>query len=144
MKIRIQVIVEADDGATVVQEVAAIAREELRPDTLGLHLDEAKEMLRQIQHVVVERQVAAQLAQQAVCPACGQPRRHKGTHPLVVRTLFGTMRLHSPRLYHCACCPQPTRTFSPLAAALPERTTPEVVYLETKFAALMSYGVVPQ
>ncbi len=30
---------------------------------------------------------------------------------------------------------------SPLAAALPERTTPELLYLESKFAGLMSYGL---
>jgi hypothetical protein len=62
----------------------------------------------------------------------------------VLGTLFGTVRLRSPRLYHCPCQPQRTQTFSPLAAALPERTTPEFLYLETKFAALMSYGLTVQ
>jgi hypothetical protein len=32
-------------------------------------------------------------------------------------------------------------SFSPLAEQLPERTAPELVYLETKFAALLSYGL---
>ena len=59
----------------------------------------------------------------------------------MVRTLFGTLRLASPRWQHCGCRPQPTRTFSPLAAMLPERATPELVYLESKFAGLMSYGL---
>jgi len=58
-----------------------------------------------------------------------------------VRTLFGTLHLRSPRWYHCPCQPQTTRTFSPLAAALPERTTPELLYLESKFAGLVSYGL---
>jgi len=57
-----------------------------------------------------------------------------------LRTLFGTVRLTSPRWHHCSCQPQPTRTFCPLAAALPERTTPELRYLESKFAGLVSYG----
>ena len=35
----------------------------------------------------------------------------------------------------------PTRTFSPLATVLPERTTPELLYLESKFAGLVSYGL---
>ena len=30
---------------------------------------------------------------------------------------------------------------SPLAALLPERTSPELLYLETKFASLVSYGL---
>ena len=40
---------------------------------------------------------------------------------------------------HCSCQPQPTRTFSPLAAA-PERTTLELIYLESTFSGLISYG----
>jgi hypothetical protein len=32
-------------------------------------------------------------------------------------------------------------SFSPLAALLPERTTPDLLYLETKWAVLMSYGL---
>jgi hypothetical protein len=33
------------------------------------------------------------------------------------------------------------RSFSPLAELLPERTTPELLYLEAKFAGLASYGL---
>ncbi len=36
---------------------------------------------------------------------------------------------------------QATTSFSPLAALLPERTPPDLLYLETKWAALMSYGL---
>jgi hypothetical protein len=45
------------------------------------------------------------------------------------------------RLYHCACQPHTARTFSPLAQLLSERTAPELLYLETKFASLMAYGL---
>jgi hypothetical protein len=38
------------------------------------------------------------------------------------------------------CRPHPTRTFSALAAVLPERSSPELLYLESKFAGLVSYG----
>jgi hypothetical protein len=34
-----------------------------------------------------------------------------------------------------------TSTFSPLATLFPERTTPELLFLETKWAALVSYGL---
>src|SRR5438132_655222 len=60
---------------------------------------------------------------------------------IVMRTQFGTARLASPRWLHCACQPQPTRTFCPLPTALSERTTPELRYLESKFAGLVSYGL---
>ena len=49
--------------------------------------------------------------------------------------------LDSPRLYRCRCEPDDGRSFSPLAELFPERTSPELAYLETKFAALASYGL---
>jgi hypothetical protein len=61
-----------------------------------------------------------------------------------LRTLFGTIVVKSPRLRHCACQPQRTKTYSPLAAVLPEHITPEFLFLETKWAALASYGVTVQ
>jgi hypothetical protein len=36
---------------------------------------------------------------------------------------------------------EPARTFQPLAELLPERTTPELAYLQARFAALVSYGI---
>ena len=77
----------------------------------------------------------------ARCPHCGTPHRRKDSRDIVVRTLFGARRLPSPRWRHCSCRPQPTRTFSPLAAALPDRSTPELVYLQAKFGGLISYGL---
>ena len=56
------------------------------------------------------------------------------------RTVFGALPVESPRLTHCACQPHDTHSFSPLADLLPEHTTPELLYLETKWAALTSYG----
>jgi hypothetical protein len=52
------------------------------------------------------------------------------------------MVTHQSAEYACGCCRTETpRSFSPLAALLPERTAPELAYLETKFAALISYGL---
>lgn len=65
----------------------------------------------------------------------------QGHHTLLYRTMSGKLRVRRPRLYHCVCQPQPTRTFNPLAQLLPERTAPELLYLETKFVSLMSYGL---
>ena len=57
------------------------------------------------------------------------------------RTPFGKLQLDSPRLYRCGCESDGGRSFSPVAELLPERTSPELMYLETKFAALVSYGL---
>ena len=58
-----------------------------------------------------------------------------------MRSLFGTLRLASPRWWHCDCRDQLPRTFQPLAELLPERTTPELAYQQARFAALVSFGI---
>jgi hypothetical protein len=56
----------------------------------------------------------------------------------VLRTLFGKLRLDSPRLYRCErCSKEEYRSFSPLAELLTDRTAPELAYLENK---VCSYG----
>jgi hypothetical protein len=139
----VQVVVHAeDDTATVVREVFTLRREEpLAPDTLGLRLGEAKDLLAAVQDTLVAHQVATALSTHSGCPDCGVPRRHKDSRPIVMKTLFGTLRLDSPRWWHCGCQPQMNTTFSPLAAILPQRSTPELSYLQARFAGLVSYGI---
>jgi hypothetical protein len=130
----VQVVLHADDETeTVVSEAFILQREEpLTSDTLGLQLAEAKDLLAAVQDVLVEHQVATALSAQVKCPQCGLPRRHKDSRPIVMRTLFGRLRLDSPRWWHCGCSPRAALTFSPLASILPERTTPELSYLQAK------------
>jgi hypothetical protein len=143
MKLTVQVVVHADDETeTVVRDVFILQREEpLTSDTLGLRLAEAKDLLAAVQDELVAHQVSTALHAQVACPDCGVPRRHKDSRPIVIRTLFGTLRLPSPRWWHCPCLPRVARTFSPLAAILPQRTTPELSYLQARFAGLVSYGL---
>ena len=65
----------------------------------------------------------------------------KGSYQLLFRTLFGTLSLTSPRFHRCCCQPGESKTFSPLTALLTEPTSPELLYLETKWASLVSFGV---
>ena len=143
MKVTVQVVLHADDDSqTVVREVFTLTREALEPDTVGLQLQEANDLLAAVQHTVVEHQVSTALSAQAVCPNCGHPFRHKDSRLIVMRTLFGVLHLDSPRWWSCPCTPRPgARTFSPLAAVLRERTTPELSYLQARFAGLVSYGL---
>jgi hypothetical protein len=142
MKVRVPVIIESEIGKTqCIEEVAQFERSELRPEALGLTLAEAKALLQGIQRTMVAEQTSAYLETHRSCPACQAPRRCKGHHQLVYRTVFGKLTLPSPRWYACGCQTTERRSFSPLAELLQERTTPELLYLETKFAALMSYGV---
>ncbi len=142
MKITVQLRIEAEDaGSPVIVEVATLQRTELTPETLGLTLAEAKRLLAQTQEALVTHQVAAYVDQQRWCPHCGARQHSKGQHTLVLRTLFGKLTLPSPRLATCPCHATERRSFSLLATLLPERVTPELRYLQAKWASLVSYGV---
>ena len=141
MKITLQVVVESADAPAVVRELAPLTREALTDETLGLTLAESKTILTQLQETMVARQAASYSAAQQTCPACAAPRRCKRHQQIVVRSLFGTLRLDSPRYRRCACQPADSPASSRLAECLPERTTPERPYLEAKWAALLPVGV---
>ena len=142
MKVKVHVVIESDEGTTeTIESIIHLERGNLHPEDLGLTLAEARTLLQNMQLTMVERQVAHYLDQQGSCLQCGKKRQRKGAHSLVYRTLFGKLRLRSVRLFHCVCQPVPTRSFSPLAQLLSERTAPELLYLESKFASLISYGL---
>src|SRR5262245_34847738 len=116
MRVRVQVIIESAAGnPTNVHDISCIQRGELRPDTVGLTLEEAKTVLERIQQRIVEQQAAEYLGAQRYCPQCRNKRSHKGEHTVTLRTLFGKLHLKSARLYHCQCQSYPACTFSPLA-----------------------------
>lgn len=142
MKVKIQVVVESDNGdPQVIQEVTQIERGSLKPENLGLSLAEAKTLLQNTQRILVEQQVAEYSQQQELCLHCSKKLLHKDKRTIVYRTLFGKLYLQCHRLFHCPCQEQPTRSFNPLATLLPERTSRELLYLESKFGSLMSYGL---
>jgi hypothetical protein len=143
MRIRVQVILESDQEAVPphVEEVASFERGPLSPETLGLRLDEAKQMLAGVQQVMTESQVEEYVEQQRQCSHCQQPLARKGHYQIRVRTLFGKLTLSSPRLYTCSCHPCQKRSWSPVAALFSERSTPELLCQEVRWPSLLSYGV---
>ncbi|MBX3060260.1 MAG: hypothetical protein KF770_27700 [Anaerolineae bacterium] len=134
MRIRIQVIIEHDDETleTIVEEIGCLQRGDLRSETLGLTLDEGKALLGNIQQEMVKQQIAEYIEQHSACRDCEQPHRRNGRHHITYRTLFGKMRLESPRFYTCPCRDREQQSFSPAAHLLPERSAPELCYLQTK------------
>lgn len=142
MKIKVQIIIELDElDEPIVDEIACLCRGDLLPETMGLTLAEGKELLANMQATMVKHQVQEYVGRQRSCPDCGKRRSNKGCHEIVWRSLFGKLCIKSPRFYSCSCQPRSTKSFSPLAALLPERSAPELLYLETKWASLMSYGL---
>jgi hypothetical protein len=142
MEIKVQITVKSQAGEPeLIQEVVSLKRGPLRPETLGLSLAEARSILAGLEQTMVEQQATEFVTQEGLCCRCGRQRTCKGHHPIVFRTPFGKVTLDSPRLYPCPCESEARKSFSPLAELLAERTSPELIYLETKFAALVSYGL---
>ena len=140
MSIKVQIVFEDEAGRpAVVQDVAQIERDELSPATLGLTLEDAKTVLHGLQRHLVMQQVESYQPQHLTCPDCQQPRRIKDRRQLTYRSLFGKLKLKCDRFFHCDCQSHEKKSLSPLSDLLVERTAPELLYLETKFAALMSF-----
>jgi hypothetical protein len=87
MKVRVQLVIETETTKPGdVQDIIEITWTELRPETVGLTLDEAKTVLERLQHRVVERQATEYLQTQSRCPHCGAQRYHKDDHMITIRT----------------------------------------------------------
>ena len=110
-----------------------------RLETVGLCLEDSKDLLGRLQHAVVEAQ--AYVNRHRGCSACGRRLRGKGQYPIVFRTVFGHVPLASPRFYRCRCQPADSTTFSPLAELFTEHTAPELLYLESRWGSLISFGM---
>ena len=109
---------------------------------VGLALGEAKSILGKLQQTLVPQQLESYLAGRRGCPHCGRPRAIKGYHPLRLRTAFGDIALRSPRWHRCLCEQCREATFCPLSELLTVHTSPELAYLEAKWAAQVSFASV--
>jgi hypothetical protein len=145
MKIKVQLVVCAEDGREEqVHEVAIVEKPHQQIEHLGFTLAEAKAVLKTLQQHLVEPQATAFVAAHAQCDHCGKSLGIKAYHTRTFRTLFGTVTLTSPRLYHCRCQRRKTTTFRPLNVLLTDSVAPELLFMETKWASLVSYGLTAQ
>jgi hypothetical protein len=117
-----------------------VSREE-RLEAVGSSIGESKSLQECLQQHIVTVQAAAFVDRHCCCPACGRQLCHKGKYPIIFRTVFGNVILSSPRFYRCSCHPADSQTFSPLAELLTEHTAPELLYLESRWASLISFGM---
>ncbi len=140
MKFTIQLMTQTETGKDI-QELASLDRETEGLEDIGITLAEAKALLVRLQKQVVEQQITTYLNTRNQCPHCAQAFRHKDQHSVIFRTLFGNLKFSSPRWFHCDCQPHESRTFSPLAELLTEHCSPERLYLETKWASLVSFDL---
>ncbi len=138
MNLIIQIVTETAAGQQI-QEISRLEREESCLENIGMTLREGKTLLAAIQKRMVEEQIGEYLAERRTCAHCGKIRGLKSTHSLTFQTLFGNLKLASPRWKHCGCEANDTRTFSPLVELLADHVSPERLYLETKWGSLMAF-----
>src|ERR671937_45323 len=101
VQLKVQLVSVAEDGSEGAEDVLVLTKEHERLEQLALTLAEGKQLLREVQRRVVQRQATACLATQTVCPTCGRERGSKDHKTLDLRTLFGKIRLDSPRVRQC-------------------------------------------
>ena len=142
MRISIQIRIDHEDGQSIITKpVAEFRRESLVTNTLGLTLTESKSILQNVQSELAQQQVEKHIREHRICKDCSKYQQTKDHHKLVYRTLFGKLTLKSPRLYACLCTKKDKKSISPLASVLSERISPELQFLQTKWASLVSYGM---
>ncbi len=88
------------------------------------------------------RQVAEDLDRRRKCPGCGQRYHSKSSGTTTVHTLFGLVAVPNPRWSRCACQTNGPNTFRPTSAWLTGHTSPELLYLETRWASLIPFAKV--
>ncbi|MGH7160270.1 MAG: ISKra4 family transposase [Acetobacteraceae bacterium] len=142
MRFRVLLEITTDDGtAGAAEEVAAFEKVTERPEDLGLSIAEGKALMAAVQHRTISAQAAAWSRRHRCCEACGARRPSKGSYSLVFMTLYGDVRLSSPRLHRCPC--QSTdgpATVSPLRDLIPDHVAPERLYLEARWSSLAPYA----
>ena len=142
MRVRILLQVAPENGAFgEAEEVATFEKGVDRLEEVGLSLAEGKTVLGGFQRRLVGLQAAAHVERRRHCETCGRRLRSKGGYPIVFRSLFGDIRLTSPRLHRCRCRDQAgTATVSPLKELLSGHVAPERLYLEARWASLVPYA----
>src|SRR3954451_2546102 len=142
LRVELQLRIVSDDDTVIRDEVILqLNKSDDRLETVGLCLEDSKDLLGRLQYAVVEAQAAAYVNRHRGCSACGRRLRGKGQYPIVFRTAFGHVPLASPRFYRCRCHPADSTTFSPLAELFTEHIAPELLYLESRWASLISFGM---
>ncbi|MBC3789369.1 ISKra4 family transposase [Spirosoma utsteinense] len=137
MKFTISLTIETPGEPLQTESILTFDKECLDVANIGLSLPESKQVLEALQAQIVQQQANHFLAQEL--PKLPASRVLKDYQPLTLRTLFGIIRLRSPR-FTIAQPGDKSNTVSPLRSLFTQRTTPEMLYLETKWAALLPYS----
>ena len=139
-----QMIIEVrlvDDVQETARVQLAVIDRELTTSPLGLSLAEGKALLASAQQYLVRAQCEGIGAAHAHCESCRAELTMKGWHERQIRTVFGRVKVRSPRVRCCSCAGRrPGASFSPLTRVVPACMTPELEYLQVKWAAHLPFS----
>ena len=127
MKVRVEVVSLNTDGEEQRRQVLTIERQELAMETLGVNLTEGKA-------------AREELEQRRACPRCRRRYTTKDSGSTPVSTVFGRVEVLNPRWNRCDCQTEGPQTFRPMRSWLNGQTSPEMLYLETKWASLIPFA----
>ena len=140
MRLIIEAHLVDDEGSTERIELAIIDRASTT-DPLGMSLAEGKALLAAAQQHLVKSQCEGIASAQAHCERSDARLGLKGWHRRQIKTVFGLVNVQSARVRYCRCAKKPAgASFSPLNLVVPTSMTPELEYLQVKWAAHLSYA----
>ncbi len=133
-----------DDGGTRRHNIVRLRRApgEFGSENLGLLLDDAKTLLKRLQEAIVHDQVGEAVEARRKCNDCGKRRAIHDDRGRILDTLYGRIRVKSPRVRCCSCQsagiarPGPQSLF---AGLLLDRATPELRCLQTELGSRHSF-----
>ncbi|MDL2354516.1 MAG: hypothetical protein QFF03_04595, partial [Pseudomonadota bacterium] len=142
MRMIIAARIEGSMGCSEPIRLAEFERADGELKQLGLSLAEGRSLRYEAQRALVNVQAQVFVVASMNCSHCGAALSIKAKHTLRYRTVFGKVSTDSPQLRICKCS-QGTgnKSFSPLALAMPLRVSPELEYLQVKWAAHLPYAV---
>lgn len=116
MRFKLQLILEMDEPEKndVTLDIATFEKDFTRPEHIGLSINEAKNILRNLQKNVVEEQINNSLQSHSHCSQCQALLRTKDNKRIKYRTLYGTLDVKNPRYYLCKCQGSTRQSVTPL------------------------------
>lgn len=141
MHFKLKLVLESEDGIeTVSNDICLLDKPFDRVEHLGISIAESKSILKGIQKTIVDHQMTSYTNRLQNCKSCNKHLRIKQYRNFKVRSLFGDLKINNPIFRSCKCSDS-NKTFSPLSALFKDKITPELYFMESKWAALVSYGL---
>lgn len=133
-------IVDGADGEVPIP-LAEIERTDGDVKHLGLSLSEGRELMHDVQSALIAAQTKRLTEASRHCPHCAATLSIKAMHTIQYKTVYGKVTIDSPQFRRCKCKKSAgAASYSPLAHAMPFRMSPELEYLQVKWAAHLPYA----